>query len=360
MNMPKTMVSGRPTELPYLTGMRGYAATAVMVAHVTGTFAPTLPTIISQLFRLGPNGVYVFFVLSAFTITLSLRVGFNPVEYAIKRFFRIAPAYYLMLALMLVLGGSYWAEHFDAPYDFSSFIYHLTFQNWQDYTQANNAIGVEWTLSIEMLYYAFIPIMIYASRTMTGCISLIAFGTVMVFAAGSGTPSEAYKWAPWPYFICFAAGVVTFRIRDHVGPFCGSTGSAAVLVAVAAALLLSPLPGFEGTLIWWTAVTCVLIISGESRIGRALFENRTALYLGRLSYSLYLVHLPIVTLFLTFASGWVGTALTLICSLVAAEYLHRQIELPGQSVGKAVVARLPRRYSSRVNLLNNQGAAALG
>ena len=200
------------TELRYLTGLRGYAAAGVVAVHVVGTFNPSIPTWMRELAMLGPKGVVVFFVLSAFTISLSLDgKPFAAGDYAIRRFFRIAPVYYLMLSLTFLLGGSYWALHFATPFDWKSLAFHLTFLNWIDYRHTNNALGVEWTLSIEVFFYFLLPAIIALSANMLGAMLLIATGFAVLVIPHAETPPEAWQWSPAPFAACFVAGVLAYR-----------------------------------------------------------------------------------------------------------------------------------------------------
>jgi len=344
------------TELPFLTGMRGYAAVWVMAAHVIGAFLSGFPPLLDHVLNLGRNGIFVFFVLSAFTITLSLQRGFNPVEYALKRFLRIAPAYYVMLVVMLPLGGSYWAIHFNTPYDFTSFVYHISFLNWIDFRQANNALGVEWTLSIEMLYYLLLPAIIAISKSTSGGILLLVVGVAALFYPHAVEVSVAHKWAPWPYLICFVSGVLAYRLWTSVA-YAKIFKSGFLIPVLVLALMLSPRPGnLEFDLLWWSFITCCFLFCGHSSAAKVFFENKAALFFGRISYSLYLVHLPIAGVVSKFVSGWFGVALTLIASIAAAIFLYRYVEVRGQMIGRSLLTSLPPRFRVRSNFtVHNHG-----
>ncbi|MGV4792989.1 acyltransferase family protein [Rhizobium sp. F40D2] len=320
-------------ELHFLTGIRGCAATAVMATHVAAAFLPNLPYWLEYLLLLGPSGVIVFFVISAFSISLSLERAFSPVSYAIKRLFRIAPAYYVMLMVAFSLGGSYWAEHFHAKFDTTSLLLHLTFLNWLDVTQANNAIGVEWTLSIEMLFYLLLPLMVNISRKSLGPLTLLAASlSLLLFLPHAVEPPEAWLWSPIPFSICFVAGVVVFRYWEICSSWTVFRVGALVPVVIAAAVALAP-QIFEQRILVWTVLTSVLICSGRSLISKLLFENRIAVYLGKMSYSLYLVHPAAIIVARHFSSGWTATVLTILVTSVGAFALNRWVEVPAKKLG---------------------------
>src|SRR5579859_6173039 len=87
----------------YIDCVRGYAVVLVITCHVTGAFAQ-LPYPVHRLTTLGWHGVQLFFLASAVTLLMSwhhdqARFGRAQVApFFIRRFFRIAPAYYAAAA----------------------------------------------------------------------------------------------------------------------------------------------------------------------------------------------------------------------------------------------------------------------
>src|SRR6478609_2922831 len=79
--------------LDYIDALRGVAILAVVITHTAQSFAPAIPYA-----RAGQYGVQLFFVASSFTLLLSAQR--HPLSYGpflVRRFFRIAPAYYVAL-----------------------------------------------------------------------------------------------------------------------------------------------------------------------------------------------------------------------------------------------------------------------
>lgn len=312
----------------------------VVMFHVFGIFTPNIHPATMDILFLGPKGVIVFFVLSAFTIALSLDGRSSDWgSYAIKRFFRIAPAYYLMLVIVLFGRESSFAAKFDTPFELPSFIFHLSFLNWINYRHANNALGVEWTLSIEALFYTLLPVLIWISRTKLGVVTLI-LGSAGVHLLTPVPPiTEPWQWSPLPYAICFAAGVITYKYWNSVSQWSAFKSGLFLIVALFAAIIIRPAFSFPMTIFWWTAVTCAMIFSGKSVISEYIFANRIALWFGERSYSLYLVHLPLLEMIIRKQHGALGAIATLVLTLVAAYCLHRWVEKPGVSLGRILVQR---------------------
>lgn len=328
-------------KLDFLTGVRGYAALGVVLFHIFGIFTPNLSPAIMDILILGPKGVIVFFVLSAFTITLSLdgrQTGWS--SYAVRRFFRIAPAYYLMLVIVLFGRESSFAAQFDTPFELLSFIFHLSFLNWTDFRHANNALGVEWTLSIEVLYYIILPTLIWISRTSVGAVLLIIISLGFHLLTPTPPVTEPWQWSPLPYAICFAAGVIAYKYWSEISDWRVFKSGVVLIVVLAAAILVRPVFSFPMTIVWWTLVTCALLFSGRSMISEYMFANRIALWFGERSYSLYLVHLPLLVMIISKQHGLIGAIVTLVLSLVAAYCLHRWVEKPGILLGRMIERRV--------------------
>lgn len=334
-------------QLDFLTGMRGYAALGVVMIHVLGIFTPNIHPNIMNIIYLGPNGVMVFFVLSAFTIALSLdgRQSDWP-SYAIKRFFRIAPAYYLMLLIVLFGRESSFAAQFETPFDLRSFIFHLSFFNWIDFRHANNALGVEWTLSIEALFYMLLPGLIWATRSHFGAVTLLIVCGCLHLLMPAGQINESWKWSPAPYAICFAAGVVTYKYWQTMSAWPVFKSGLILGITLISAIVLRPALSLPMTIFWWTAITCALIFSGRSALSEYIFSNRVALWFGERSYSLYLVHLPLLAMIVPKQHGPLGAIATLSLTLIASYVLHRWIEKPGITCGRLLIQRLSRNNAA--------------
>ena len=97
--------------LSYIDGLRGLAALMVFMIYCGSPAICALGPYGNLLVDHGRYGVSVFFVVSAYTLCLTLAPAFDGEEvswsaYFIRRFFRIAPLYWLMLAFVLFFGLS--------------------------------------------------------------------------------------------------------------------------------------------------------------------------------------------------------------------------------------------------------------
>lgn len=157
-----------PSTWPSLTGLRGMAALWVLLMHayLTAGSAENLWPSLVWLMEMGGMGVDIFFTLSAFLLSIpfadALRrqvQGPDLVRYSKRRFFRIFPAYYLQLAVLLgysLLGlnlGMFWAApHFDEV-----LAHGVLWLNAWPLVPAY--LPVWWTLPVEFGFYLLLPLL---------------------------------------------------------------------------------------------------------------------------------------------------------------------------------------------------------
>lgn len=136
-----------------LEALRGVAAWMVVYAH----YAP-FANIDIPLLRFAYTGVDLFFVLSGFVFApYLLGRKLVPTEFAIRRAFRIYPAY--LAALVLYLGLKL-ASGLPAPY----FAEHLVFAHLQSREMAFFYNPAFWSLPAEVEFYLFLPLMARLTR----------------------------------------------------------------------------------------------------------------------------------------------------------------------------------------------------
>lgn len=134
---------------------RGIAILLVIAVH-TGQFYPN--TLIYFYTSFGKMGVQMFFILSSFTLFNSFDSRINTEKYPIKsfyirRFFRIAPLYYLMTFFYCIISNN--------KINFIYLLSNILFLN-QIYLPAHNYIPPGgWSIGTEMLFYLFVPFLYF-------------------------------------------------------------------------------------------------------------------------------------------------------------------------------------------------------
>ena len=128
----------------YLTSIRGFACLIVIIAHVLST----VPYIGKNVAGCGKIGVWLFFILSAFLLTIQwldkkeIKKG-DVIKFYIKRFFRIFPCY------ITVLIAVYFIKYIP---NIETLIKHIFLLE---------GMGHFWTIPVEFMFYLIIPLIIY-------------------------------------------------------------------------------------------------------------------------------------------------------------------------------------------------------
>ena len=307
------MTRGR---LAGLDGLRGLAALYVVVNHIFERTFPGYPHDRAPWwagwFIFGRFAVVVFIVLSGFSLALSpARHGWrldSVVRFAGRRARRILPAYLAALAFSLVVAWYLVAPPGEGKPDTDSVVVNgLLVQNLVHAPSPNRAF---WTMAVEAQLYVALPLLLLMVRRLGGIV-MVATVTLLVAAVGIAGPhiprlhtfdiQSAPDLAALFALGILAAGVVGASTTRMAWPW------AWLALAAAAPVLLTI--RWEGSV--WTltprhllwvdlslgpAIACLLIglATGHPAPLVRLLDSRPLRNLGLCSYSVYLLHEPIV------------------------------------------------------------------
>ncbi len=296
----------------FLTGIRGYAALGVVLVHCMGVFKGDDERI-DHFLNFGKYGVVAFFVLSAFSLAISMSHNSldsrrNIAHYFSRRFWRIFPLYVLVClvcAVALNMGGLSAPE--SAPVDVGSvkdFFMHVTLLNIFNHQYANSIIGVEWTIPLEMFAYLLLPILFVWTKNQKwrwgGLLTLVFY--IIGKQASSfekllpdGQTFYEYHWSIFKYFFAFYAGTLAFN-RIHTTRFKYSPIASDIIVyglVVFLFLFAVFFPTSENLIVTLWVIAIIYALLKATGRSRCLFENKVILHLGKISFSIYLVHMPL-------------------------------------------------------------------
>jgi peptidoglycan/LPS O-acetylase OafA/YrhL len=344
--------------LSYIDGLRGLAALMVFMIHSGSPAIRSLGKYGNLIVDHGRYGVSVFFVVSAYTLCLSVAPVFDGeatswAAYFIRRFFRIAPLYWLVLALVLVLGLSETQHDNIVP----SALAHFSFANMIFPQYGNDLIGVEWSIAVEFAFYILLPVLALTCRSPIGLLAIAA----LVVA------SLLYKWRliEWlgepfwsnrnfsllSHFEPFAIGILTF-VAARRGLFGARTKL--LLVLVCAYLVFMTATRGEGT---WSETMISLITALAIAACRSSGMTRAALSfwpivkIGKISYSVYLTHfillnhlpLPIELGPNQFVLAVLAVTLAISC------FSYFTVEQTGRRIGARLAAAVERAKEQRLH-----------
>jgi len=317
----------KPSRLPSIDALRGIASLAVCWFHMTNGYAEN--SLARSSGSYGWLGVEVFFVLSGFIIPFAmfsggytLRLGWK--TFISKRIVRIEPPYLLAILLVFVLAhASSMTPGFKGspPPDIVSTqtVLHIGYlAGIAGYPWLN---PVFWTLAIEFQFYLLVSLAFgWLSHKTIHIVILIDLSLLFTSLLLS---SDLFVFR---YLGLFMLGIVAFQYQASI-----------LDKRLMAVLLIFATVVTWMTLGWMVAlvgsVTSCLIVSGVT-FGR----QKSVVWLGSISYSLYLVHVPVggrvVNLGRRYVESQMGefllSLLALSVSLVAAYAFYLMIERPSQ------------------------------
>ena len=364
------MIASPPARLSSLDGLRGVAALVVVIYHATKIAQPLLHGTDRTVFRVisespvkllfaGTEAVLVFFVLSGLVVALpAFRPGFSWTGYFGSRLIRLYLPVWgaLLVATALILlvhrdpttatAGS-WLVVGNA-----TTVTPATFAGEASLLQRSYDIdNVLWSLRWELIFSVTLPAFVVAARAVRRFAPLVVLLATVASLLGRLSGVEALVYLP----VFFAGAVLASRLADlqqwssrrsRGFWFAVAAGSALMLIG---GWLFRPAvdPGSAlGLALWglaaFGAVGLVITAVGSRGAARAL-SRRPTRWLGRVSFSLYLVHVPVLAT-LAFAWGeaswpWV-IAVGIPASLVLAEVFTRLVEAPSHRLARAVRRRL--------------------
>jgi peptidoglycan/LPS O-acetylase OafA/YrhL len=305
----KSARSDGKAHLPALSGVRALAALMVLALH-TGQNFPN-PLVNNALVAHGYLGVDLFFILSGFIIAhvyLQKLVPLRPRPLCIfmwHRFVRLFPAHAAVLLglIVLVISARSAGITLNEPraWEFRDLPWHfLMIHAWgvTDYAGWN---GPSWSVSTEWFAYLLFPAIAVAALRLPRRAALpLAFASLLIGAVIFNLAGWRLGWA-WlgpPALIRvtveFICGVLLYRAVqiDRTGLSPGlSDGLAFGSVLALCVGVFAPLDDFL-----LIALLAILIVgvSGPGVGVSAVFGYRPVVWLGEISYSIYLIHAPVV------------------------------------------------------------------
>jgi peptidoglycan/LPS O-acetylase OafA/YrhL len=344
--------SDRSGHIIELQSLRGIAATAVLFGHVVGYYS--VPNWLVDLGRFsnGRAAVVIFFVLSGYVLTESLRSStfdFSSVaRFYVQRWFRIYPA--IWPASLLGLGYLV-ALHWNIPVDNigSGFDQNFRTDRYDLLHILGSFAGVQAFL-LPQLWSIFIEIV--ASIAMPG-IAFVALHRprwmpqLLIIAV---TISFAVEWSPYEICLYFMDFIVGSALAMRLLPPIALPWLVPVCLVILSATLFVPLSYVSPTAhiieTFFSALTISVLISTPVSWMRSRFMK----FVGDISYSIYLlhflvlcliakafalVHLRLNTIEMTFLLAGATYAVTIPLAWMSYVY----VEQPGVRLGKAVVTR---------------------
>jgi peptidoglycan/LPS O-acetylase OafA/YrhL len=356
--------------LPGIHGLRAIAALSVVVCHTAYIPSPTLqlPWLLTPLVSNLNMAVNLFFIISVFSLMHAndhLTSESNwLLSYSIKRYFRIAPLFYVML----IYNYGNWISSLSPGPTVANLVFIFNFIP----TLHDSVVWAGWTLGVEMPIYALLPLIMGRNwkakeyLILTGMTFFIAVVSRWYFSLPNWPNDYAYI-SLFSNLPAFAIGALAFKIAQDQKflkaylRILSLTG----LLGVALALVISrdqtPNGPHYEVLPWLLPLGLICI---SQAVRPALWLTTAPIqWVGERSFSIYLLHPFIVYklwnggiynwlygVFSVIGSGvfLICILLTILVVLMIAEISYRLIERPGQNLGR-LVCKLIVRYRGALN-----------
>jgi len=296
-----------------------------------------------MLVHLGVFSVYVFFCLSGVVMMIAhgREIGAPREErpalfrrFWIKRGFRLYPVYlcFLTLSFLLARAGFVGIDgSIERVFSWKGFLAAISLLQ-----PAHVGIGTAWSLCFEMMFYGLFSLFLLSMRVGTAAALLVSAGILL---ARCGFHADVWVTSPVSFF--FAIGTLLFLFRDRI-PWSARWSLGAVGISLA---LFGCASLYFGDRAVYNSATLFVLVSaaivflflpalkGEGAVspGGMGIGARTGLWLGNVSYSLYLSHQMIQMVVYRCVGRPVGPlriALYVALPLAVAWLSYRWIERP--------------------------------
>ena len=325
-----------PQRLGQIDALRGLAAMAVVLYHYSTRFGQLYPQAPQPSWALpgGHFGVNLFFIISGFVIFMTITRTRRPADFVVSRFSRLYPAYWAAVALTfaITLGLSLPGKTVNGAAALANLLmFHGLFG-------VPHVDGVYWTLEVELLFYAM-ALLLFTTRQLARVhlflLALLALR--LAYQASSVLLHVDLSWTIsrlliLPFIPWFALGICIYQWSRPAG--FGSADKLSTATAGGALLSLAAVDSL-GIALLALVFGAAVLAAAQGRL--RWLENRWFVWLGAISYPLYLLHENIgwaVMLQLT-NRGWppdLAVAVTLLAVLALSDGLHRAVERPAMGL----------------------------
>jgi peptidoglycan/LPS O-acetylase OafA/YrhL len=331
---------------PEIDGLRAVAVLPVIFYHLSATLVPA-----------GFLGVDVFFVISGYLITGLLVADLQNGRFSLWRFYerrarRILPALFLVIAACVLPAAALMLPGQHADFGLAvlaavGFMSNVLYYGSTGYFMPSAEIMPllhTWSLAVEEQFYLFFPLILYAAwrfgrRSLPVVVVLFGLASVGfgLWLARSDPAANFYLLPARAWELMAGALVVLWRRPPGIlAEIFAAGGLAMIVIAYALPDGGSPLPGLPAVL---PVVGAALLLWSSSASGAGRLLSAAPLrWIGRISYSAYLWHWPIIAFWRLRGGGEMTVAsglLIVLATLALATLTFAFVEQPFRNRGPA-------------------------
>ncbi|MCB8879437.1 acyltransferase [Acidisoma cellulosilytica] len=344
-----------------LTSIRGFAALWVALYHYHMNMADVGYSLLSGVSHYGYTSVDIFFILSGFILAAVYRglEWHNLGAFLTRRAFRVYPMHLAVMAGMAMLALDQYlklgmhTESLQARWFpvcallLQPFVYHRLMWN-----------SVSWSISVEFVCYLLFPLAIMMLRPARLWV-LLPILLVLVVVEYHLQMTDLYVWGDGAIgrgLVCFGLGMA-IRLASERVPVPGLSLTILAEIVGLGGIVAACATG-AGGYIPICAALLILSLSYDKGIVAWVLRARVCLWLGRISFSYYLLHEEVIGVTWTRfpatrlpfgrdADAWVWLIGVLVLGLASATVTWLLIEEPFRKLGGRIARRIERNLQQR-------------
>jgi peptidoglycan/LPS O-acetylase OafA/YrhL len=356
------------TKLDFIDALRGLAVLGVIMVHANQFGSSHLAPWLGKIVNEGARGVQLFFLASAFTLFLSYKNRLNREQFPVRnfflrRFFRIAPLYYLGIVYYLYqdgLGARLWLG--DQTWVTSwNIVSNLTFLHGFYPYWMNSVVPGGWSIAVEMVFYLLLPFVFSKLKSIHQAFTFLLWslaGSILLYFVLMRFPLigcmplwEKYLFFYFPSQLpIFSLGIVMYFVvigKESIRniPKWQSVVFCLLLLVEVWRNICHSLPQH---VLFGIGFLCLGI--GLSKYNFKPLVNPVLKYIGQISFSMYLVQFAVLHWLTSFhlidyfrhpVLNYVTrfSVVTVLCVLLSS-LLYKLVEVPFQDLGKRIIERM--------------------
>ena len=327
---------------PHIDGLRTIAVVAVVLYHIFGYLCPG-----------GYVGVDIFFVISGYLITGGIIKSLEKGTYSLKNFYtkrirRIIPAYLTLVLFVLVVSLCiYGGEMLDTIFKtiissclFVTNMFFLRTSGYFDLSAETNPLLHLWSLAVEEQFYIFIPViiaLIYNKKKNYIFVSILSLAilsfVLSIYCNYLNKSTFNFYVLPTRSWELLGGSLLALsRFTQPVLKGRSFWGYLGIILCVVPCYLYDSSTMFPGLTALPLVVGAILLIRfGNIGLPGKLLKSRPFVFIGRISYSLYLWHWPLIVFwnYITdYSTNTYGLSSILVLSFVFSYLSWRYVEIP--------------------------------
>lgn len=345
------------TRIKELDALRGIAALFVVFFHYSmGKPEANLG------FKLGITGVDLFFIISGFVIFLSIQKVSSGLEFVVNRFTRLYPTYWACATITFICQlYVHYNIHIENQVSFVQYVVNLTM--FQHYFMVGDIDGPYWTMIIEMLFYIFMLILFVTKKLKyilhVGLCLVILIGIYSIFF-DTTYPYLNWEFIYWfhlfTHFPLFLAGIIFYKIMNQDGKW-HMNYLLLIICLLVQSYLYDNIPKISmfissyeySSMLGFYFLLFILFVNHKLKF----IVSKPILFIGKISFALYLIHqfisiefiIPALEKYIT-ANFWITSSISLTISISIATFITYYIEIP---LGKKMNMSLRLKFKLPVN-----------